>query len=159
MPPNLRPIVISGPSGAGKSTISKRILAAHPQRFAFSVSHTTRSPRPGESHGTDYHYVSRDEFEQVRGAGGFIETAEFSGNLYGTSFAAVEAVQRERKVCLLDIEMEGVKQFKKSHIEARYLFVEPVSYGANVAVVAGRAIGRARAAKRANFGGPDGLTD
>ena len=127
-PPSKQPIVISGPSGTGKSTILKRLFANHPGTFAFSVSHTTRAPRPGEKDGEHYHYVTREAFEALREKGGFIEHARFGSNLYGTSFAAVEEVEKVGKVCVLDIEMEGVKQMHKSHLKARYLFIMPPSF-------------------------------
>ena len=71
----------------------------------FSVSHTTRKPRPGEQDGVHYNYVTRPEFESLIGQGGFIEYARFGDNLYGTSYEAVERVTREGKICVLDIEM------------------------------------------------------
>ena len=127
--PPPKPIVISGPSGTGKSTLLKRLFAAHPQKFMFSVSHTTRKPRPGEQDGVDYNYVSRPEFEALIDKGGFIEHAQFGGNLYGTSYEAVERVARDGGFkCILDVEMEGVKQLRASHLRARYLFVAPPSY-------------------------------
>jgi len=94
----------------------------------FSVSHTTRKPRPGEQDGVHYNYVSRPDFEALIDKGGFIEYAQFGDNLYGTSFEAVSRVAREGKTCLLDIEMEGVKQMRASHLRARYLFVAPPSF-------------------------------
>jgi guanylate kinase len=126
-PASTVPIVISGPSGAGKSTILKRLFAEHPGRFGFSVSHTTRQPRAGEQDGEHYHFVSRNEFERLIADNGFIEHAQFSGNLYGTSFAAVDERMRAGETCVLDIEMEGVKQFKRSGRQARYLFLAPPS--------------------------------
>ncbi|KAG8629339.1 hypothetical protein KVT40_003204 [Elsinoe batatas] len=122
-----QPIVVSGPSGSGKSTLLKRLLEKYPDRFGFSVSHTTRSPRPGEEHGKDYHYVSKEDFQTKISEGGFIEHAQFGSNMYGTSFAAVDDVTSTGKTCILDIEMEGVKQVKKSHLKARFLFLQPPS--------------------------------
>lgn len=122
-----RPLVICGPSGSGKSTLLKRLMDEFPDTFGFSVSHTTRKPRPGEEHGVHYFYVSREELQRGIKAGEFLETAEFSGNLYGTSIAAVEQVQAKGKVCVLDIEIEGVKQIKNSHLDGLYVFIEPPS--------------------------------
>lgn len=122
-----RPLVLCGPSGSGKSSLLKRLMNEYPDTFGFSVSHTTRKPRPGEEHGVHYFYVSRDEMERRIRANEFLETAEFSGNVYGTSIAAVELVQQAGKVCVLDIEIEGVKQIKKSHLNGLYVFIEPPS--------------------------------
>lgn len=122
-----RPLVICGPSGSGKSSLLKRLMEEYPDTFGFSVSHTTRKPRPGEEHGVHYFYVSREDLEKRMQAGEFIETAVFSGNLYGTSFEAVKQVQSAGKVCVLDIEVEGVKQIKKSHLNALFVFIEPPS--------------------------------
>ncbi|KAF2673712.1 guanylate kinase [Microthyrium microscopicum] len=123
-----KPIVISGPSGSGKSTITNRLIAAYPDRFMFSVSHTTRRPRSGEVPGQHYYFLTRDQFDKLIAEGGFIEHAEFSGNKYGTSYMAVQAAQDAGKTCILDIEMEGVKQMHNSHLQARYLFLSPPSY-------------------------------
>ncbi|XP_005208453.1 guanylate kinase isoform X7 [Bos indicus] len=79
-----RPVVLSGPSGAGKSTLLKKLLQEHGSIFGFSVSHTTRDPRPGEENGKDYYFVTREVMQRDIAAGDFIEHAEFSGNLYGT---------------------------------------------------------------------------
>uniref|UniRef100_A0A8B9GNU8 Guanylate kinase 1a n=1 Tax=Astyanax mexicanus TaxID=7994 RepID=A0A8B9GNU8_ASTMX len=79
-----RPVVLSGPSGAGKSTLLKMLMKEFEGVFGFSVSHTTRKPRPGEENGKDYHYVSREVMQAGIDKGDFIENAEFSGNMYGT---------------------------------------------------------------------------
>ncbi|KAL8914455.1 MAG: hypothetical protein Q9171_000960 [Xanthocarpia ochracea] len=122
-----RPIVISGPSGAGKSTILKRLFAAHPNTFGYSVSHTTRAPRPGERDGIEYNFTSKESFFKIVDEGGFIEHAQFGGNYYGTSVQAVKNVAEKGRVCVLDIEMEGVKQVKRTELHARFLFLSPPS--------------------------------
>ncbi|PPJ50109.1 hypothetical protein CBER1_04835 [Cercospora berteroae] len=124
---NPRPIVVSGPSGAGKSTLIKRLRADYPDRFALSVSHTTREPRAGEEHGKDYWYVSKDDFKKKVEENGFIEHAQFGSNFYGTSIQAVKDVAEQGRTCILDIEMEGVKQVKTTDLNARYLFLQPPS--------------------------------
>ncbi|XP_068605418.1 guanylate kinase isoform X2 [Brachionichthys hirsutus] len=120
-----RPVVISGPSGAGKSTLLKKLMKECENVFGFSVSHTTRNPRPGEEDGKDYHYVTREEMQAGIENGDFIESAEFSGNLYGTSKAAVQAVQAQNLICILDIDMQGVKHIKKTDLNPIYISIQP----------------------------------
>lgn len=79
-----RPLVICGPSGSGKSTLLKELFKEFPETFGFSVSHTTRKPRPGEEHGIHYHFVTVEEMREAIERKEFIENAEFSGNMYGT---------------------------------------------------------------------------
>ncbi|KAI0901285.1 guanylate kinase [Annulohypoxylon nitens] len=128
LPQDHRPVVISGPSGVGKGTLFKRLFDSHPECFALSVSHTTRSPRAGEAHGVDYYYVSPDEFEALVKADGFVEHAKFGSNRYGTSKQTIADQTAKGRVVVLDIEMEGVKQIKKSGIEARFAFIKPPSF-------------------------------
>ncbi|KAI0715998.1 guanylate kinase [Cerioporus squamosus] len=123
----LRPLVISGPSGVGKSTLLKRLFADYPDKFGFSVSHTTRPPRAGEVDGKDYHFVPQDKFKQLIAEGAFIEHAQFSGNFYGTSFMAVREIEKSGRRCLLDIEAQGVRQIKATNLNPVYLFVSPPS--------------------------------
>ncbi|KAI5709349.1 hypothetical protein M8J76_016087 [Diaphorina citri] len=137
-------LVVCGPSGSGKSTLLRRLFQDYPDRFGFSVSHTTRGPRPGEVDGKAYHFVTRADMEERIAAGEFLEHAEFAANLYGTSRAAVEAVINSGKTCVLDIEVQGVQQVKRAggamagaveHVEksiygamgAVYVFVKPPS--------------------------------
>ncbi|KAJ3211086.1 guanylate kinase [Dinochytrium kinnereticum] len=105
----VRPIIICGPSGAGKSTLLKRLFKEFPDRFGFSVSHTTRKPRPGEETGKDYHFVTPEIMQRDIEKGNFIEHAQFSGNFYGTSYQAVEDVLSQNRNVILDIDMQGVK--------------------------------------------------
>lgn len=127
LPTDRRPLVISGPSGVGKGTLFTLLRERHPDTFALSVSHTTRGPRAGEAHGTHYYFVTRDDFERLIAEDGFIEHAQFGGNRYGTSKQTVRDQAAKGQVVVLDIEMEGVKQLKRSDIEARYVFVAPPS--------------------------------
>lgn len=122
-----RPLVLCGPSGTGKSTLIKRLFDEFPDTFKFSVSHTTRTPRPGEENGTHYHFTDKEEMQEQIENGEFIETATFSENLYGTSKRAVEEVQRLGRVCVLDIEIQGVKQIKHTNLNPFYIFVKPPS--------------------------------
>uniref|UniRef100_U5ETQ0 Guanylate kinase n=1 Tax=Corethrella appendiculata TaxID=1370023 RepID=U5ETQ0_9DIPT len=123
-----RPLVICGPSGSGKSTLLKKLFKEFPETFGFSVSHTTRKPRPGEENAIHYHFVSVEDMQAAIENGEFIETAVFSGNMYGTSKQSVENVQNQGKVCVLDIEIEGVKQVRNSdRLNPLLVFVEPPS--------------------------------
>ncbi|KAE9969187.1 hypothetical protein EG328_007025 [Venturia inaequalis] len=128
LPKERQPIVISGPSGSGKSTMLKMLFEKYPGRFGFSVSHTTRAPRGAEQDGVDYFFTSVPQFEEMIREGGFIEHAKFGSNYYGTSFKAVESIEEKGQVCVLDIEMEGVKQVHNSHLKARYLFLQPPTF-------------------------------
>ncbi|CAH1789430.1 unnamed protein product, partial [Owenia fusiformis] len=123
-----KPLVFSGPSGSGKSTLVKKLMGEYKDCFAFSVSHTTRKPRPGEQDGKDYHYVSKESMEVAINNGEFIESACFSGNLYGTSKKAVEEVAKTGRICILDIDMQGVKSVKKTDLNPRYIFIKPPSF-------------------------------
>ncbi|KAI0726759.1 guanylate kinase [Fomitopsis betulina] len=145
----LRPLVISGPSGVGKSTLLTRLFAEYPDKFGFSVSHTTRAPRPGEEDGKQYHFVTRDKFKQLLQEGAFIEHAEFSGNLYGTSSLAVRQVASAGRRCILDIEAQGVRQIKQTDLNPVYLFISPPSLTALRQRLRGRGTeSEASAAKR-----------
>ncbi|XP_063308880.1 guanylate kinase isoform X2 [Pelobates fuscus] len=122
-----RPVVLSGPSGAGKSTLLKMLLRDHEGTFGFSVSHTTRNPRPGEANGKDYHFVTREEMQRGIDNGEFLEHAVFSGNMYGTSKSAVRDVQARNQICILDIDMQGVKSIKKTDLNPIYISIQPPS--------------------------------
>ncbi|TFK51638.1 guanylate kinase, partial [Heliocybe sulcata] len=129
MPPSdfLRPLVLSGPSGVGKSTLLTRLFVEFPDKFGFSVSHTTRAPRPGELDGKHYFFVSQDKFKQLIAEGAFIEHAQFSGNYYGTSFMTVREIGQSGRRCILDIEAQGVRQIKSTKLNPVYSFISPPS--------------------------------
>ena len=123
----LRPFVFCGPSGSGKSTLLKRLMTEYPTAFAFSVSHTTRKPRAGEKDGVDYYYVSREEMKEAIEKNEFLEHAEFSGNIYGTSKRAVQEVLKSGRICVLDVDIQGVKSLKKTDLNPIYCFIKPPS--------------------------------
>ncbi len=122
-------LVISAPSGTGKSSITKAVLAQS-ERCVLSVSATTRAPRPGEEHGKDYFFVSREEFERMVGDGELIEWAEFAGNYYGTPRAFVEKVKAHGGVVILDIDVQGAMQIRRTMPDAVMVFVAPPSKSA-----------------------------
>ena len=121
------PFVISAPSGAGKTTILKPILARIPA-IGFSVSHTTRRPRPGEINGQDYFFVDIDQFVTMRQDGDFLEWAEVHGNFYGTSQPAVMAQLASGQDVILDIDVQGARQLKdRQGLDATFVFIVPPS--------------------------------
>jgi len=121
--------VISAPSGAGKTTMLKRVMARVPA-LAFSISHTTRPPRPGEKDGVDYHFVSRDTFLEMIDQGLFLEYAEVHDNIYGTSHAAISRQLEEGLDVILDIDVQGAAILRaKGQVEAVHIFVSPPSLG------------------------------
>ncbi|XP_049443308.1 guanylate kinase 1b isoform X2 [Epinephelus fuscoguttatus] len=122
-----RPLVLSGPSGAGKSTLMKRLMKDHEGVFGFSVSHTTRNPRPGEEDGKDYHFTTKEAMQEAIDNGEFIENAEFSGNMYGTSKAAIEDVLAKNLICILDVDIQGVKRIKETDLNPIYVSIQPPS--------------------------------
>lgn len=120
-----RLIVISGPSGVGKTTICHALRGRG--RIVRSVSATTRAPRPGEVDGRDYFFLTRDEFVARREKGGFLEWAEYAGNLYGTPKEFVEKETKAGNFPLLEIEVQGVEQLRKQGWPGVYIFIAPPS--------------------------------
>ncbi|KAJ3030054.1 hypothetical protein HDV00_009119 [Rhizophlyctis rosea] len=102
------------------------------------VPDTTRQPRPGEIPGQSYHYITQDEFLSLIDKNAFVEHAEFSGNRYGTSIEAIHAVQEKDKICVLDLEIKGVRSIKASDMGAVYCFIQPPSVEALEARLRGR---------------------
>jgi guanylate kinase len=119
-------IIISGPSGCGKSTLIHRLLAEFPE-LAFSVSHTTRPPRPGELHGRDYHFVGRAAFDGMVRRNGFAEWAEVHGQRYGTSWREIRAKSGKKKTLVLDIDVQGARHILAQFPEAMSIFIIPPS--------------------------------
>uniref|UniRef100_A0A3B3SU15 Guanylate kinase n=1 Tax=Paramormyrops kingsleyae TaxID=1676925 RepID=A0A3B3SU15_9TELE len=133
-----RPVVLSGPSGAGKSTLLKRLLRDYEGVFGFTVSRLNYLPLllgptllpvadvlPVSSE--DYHFVTKETMQQGIDNGDFIENAEFSGNMYGTSTSAVEDVQSQNLICILDVDIQGVKNIKKTDLNPIYVSIQPPS--------------------------------
>mmetsp|Transcript_8243 Transcript_8243/g.12679 ORF Transcript_8243/g.12679 Transcript_8243/m.12679 type:complete len:198 (+) Transcript_8243:84-677(+) len=128
MSSNPQPVVICGPSGVGKGTLIELMNKRFPNdQFGFSVSHTTRKPRPGEEDGVHYNFTTVEAMKKEIEEGKFIEHAEVHGNFYGTSIAAVESVQSSGKICILDIDVQGAESVKKSSLTPIYIFIAPPS--------------------------------
>jgi guanylate kinase len=119
-------IVVSAPSGTGKSSICQRLLQACPA-IRFSVSYTTRAPRPGEVNGRDYFFVSREEFQRHIKQGEFVEWEENYGNLYGTSRQTMQEFLLQGHDILLDIEPRGARKIKQNFRGGIYVFILPPS--------------------------------
>jgi guanylate kinase len=118
-------VVISAPSGTGKGTVIQKLREL--RSFSFSVSHTTRAPREGEVDGVNYHYVSREAFQALVDQGKMVETTVYSGNCYGTSFAAIEDVISRGEDVVLEIEVEGGANIRKKYPEAVEIYLLPPS--------------------------------
>jgi guanylate kinase len=118
--------VLSGPSGVGKGSVVAALRRLAPQVWV-SVSCTTRAPRPGETEGVEYYFVSRDRFAELVAAGELLEHAEFAGNWYGTPRRAVLEHLAAGVPTLLEIELEGARQVRKSMPDARFVFLAPPS--------------------------------
>jgi guanylate kinase len=118
--------IISAPSGSGKSTLVRMLLEAV-EGVDFSVSYTTRLPRPGERDGESYRFVPREQFLAMRDAGQLLEWAEVFGNFYGTPRLALEEAQRRGHDLVLDIDVQGAAQLKKQLPDAVTVFILPPS--------------------------------
>jgi guanylate kinase len=120
------PIILSSPSGGGKTTIAHKLLAMR-QDVGYSVSCTTRPPREGEVQGRDYHFLSAKEFKTGQKAGKFAESAEVHGHLYGTLRAEVERVLSSGKHVIMDIDVQGSRQFAAAFPDSVLIFILPPS--------------------------------
>jgi guanylate kinase len=123
---NSFPVVLSSPSGGGKTTIARMLLERRGD-VGYSVSCTTRPPRPGEREGHDYFFVTADEFEQRRAAGEFAESASVHGNMYGTLRSEVDRVLSGGRHVVMDIDVQGARQFKAAYPESVLVFLLPPS--------------------------------
>ena len=120
------PIILSAPSGGGKTTIARALLARRPD-LGYSVSCTTRAPRPGEVEGDDYYFMSRSDFIARREQDGFAEWAQVHGNLYGTLRSEVERVMAAGRHIVMDIDVQGFLQFRKAFPSTVTIFILPPS--------------------------------
>ncbi|MCC6319476.1 MAG: guanylate kinase [Gemmatimonadaceae bacterium] len=131
------PIILSSPSGGGKTTIA-RLLLERRRDLGYSVSCTTRSPRAGEQNGRDYRFLSLDEFADHHARGEFAEQAEVHGNHYGTLRSEVEQVFSAGRHVVMDIDVQGARQFVVAYPESVLVFLLPPSADALVGRLTGR---------------------
>lgn len=128
--------VISGPAGTGKGTVVQHLLETG--EFFYSVSATTRAPRPGELHGKNYYFISKEEFEQKIAAGEMLEYAEYVGNYYGTPKSAVEEALNAGKNVILEIETKGALQIREKMPDAVLILI----LAPDIATLEARLVGR-----------------
>ncbi|MSR23039.1 MAG: guanylate kinase [Gemmatimonadetes bacterium] len=126
LPSRTAPVVLAAPSGTGKTTIAHALVDSSDD-FVFSVSATTRLPRPGERHGEAYEFVSREEFQRMIAKGHLAEWAEVHGNLYGTPVRSLERARELGKYAILDIDVQGARQIRERIPEAVLIFILPPS--------------------------------
>lgn len=119
-----RPVVLAATSGTGKTTIARRLVESS-DRYVFSISATTRPPRPRERDGIDYHFLDREEFQRRVEAGDFVEWAQVHDRLYGTPLSEIESEANRGRHVVLDIDVQGARQIKKAIPDAVMIFVLP----------------------------------
>jgi len=117
-------VVISAPSGTGKGTVINKLLELRPE-LIFSVSATTRKPRPGEVDGVEYHFLTKNDFAEMIAQDEFLEYAEYVGEYYGTPVKLINEAVRAGKTIILDIEVQGAKQVMSKVPEAKTVFIVP----------------------------------
>ncbi|HEX4936570.1 MAG TPA: guanylate kinase [Gemmatimonadaceae bacterium] len=131
------PLILSSPSGGGKTTIARMLLQRR-EDVGYSISCTTRGPRNGEVHGRDYHFLTPDEFRDRRRRGEFAESAEVHGNFYGTLKSEIDRVFAGGRHVVMDIDIQGARQFVAAYPESVLVFLLPPS----AEVLLGRLTGR-----------------
>lgn len=129
-------VVISGPAGSGKGTVNGHLLKR--DDFVYSVSATTRAPRPQETDGVNYHFISRDEFLSRIESGDMLEYTEYCGNFYGTPLKEAITVLESGKNLILEIEVEGAHNVKAKYPEAILIMLLPPSFAVQEQRLRGR---------------------
>ncbi len=130
-------IVVSGPAGSGKGTVNSQLIATGD--FVFSVSATTRAPRPGEVNGVNYHFIDKEEFQRRIDENGFLEYTTYCDNFYGTPLKEALAVLDSGKNLILEIECDGAKNVKKIFPEAVLIMLIPPTFAIQEERLRGRA--------------------
>jgi guanylate kinase len=130
-------LVVSGPAGSGKGTVLKELMAKSGD-FVYSVSATTRAPRPGEVNGVNYHYITSEDFEERIASGGMLEYTRYCDNYYGTPKKEAEEVLESGKNLILEIEVEGAENVKRLYPEAVLIMLLPPSFAVQEARLRGR---------------------
>ncbi len=130
-------LIISGPAGSGKGTVNSLLLER--EDFVYSVSATTRSPRPGELNGVNYHFISREEFLEAISSGDMLEYTEYCGNFYGTPKKKALEILESGKNVILEIEVDGARQVKEKFPDAVLIMLLPPSFSTQEARLRGRA--------------------
>ena len=130
-------LIVSGPAGSGKGTVNAKLLER--EDFVYSVSATTRSPRPGEVNGVNYHFISREEFLERLESGDMLEYTEYCGNFYGTPRREAIAVLESGKNLILEIEVDGARQVKEKYPDAVPIMLLPPTFATQEARLRGRA--------------------
>lgn len=130
-------IVVSGPAGSGKGTVLKHVLKN--EDFKYSVSATTRAPRPGEINGVNYHFITKEDFLERIASGKMLEHTEYCGNYYGTPLKEAEEVLASGKHLILELEMEGAMNVKRMYPDAVLILLIPPNYATQEARLRGRA--------------------
>ena len=125
------PIILSSPSGGGKTTIAHQLLATR-KDCGYSVSCTTRAPRPGEKDGRDYYFISAEDFRKRQRAKAFAESATVHGHLYGTLRSEVERVLASGRNVIMDIDVQGTRQFVEAFPNSLLIFILPPSSAAMI---------------------------
>ncbi len=147
MPRRGIPFVVSAPSGTGKTTVCRAVVEKDPE-IAFSVSHTTRPPREGEEDGVHYYFVSPERFRELVEADAFLEYAEYAGQLYGTSWAAVDEPLAAGRDLLIEIDVQGAAQVRERRRDACFVFLLPPTPGELERRLRGRGTDRPEAIER-----------
>jgi guanylate kinase len=119
-------IILSAPSGTGKTTVCQELRKKYPN-LRFSVSHTTREPREGETPDRDYFFISQEEFQRIKNEDGFLEWAEIHGNSYGTARKTVENILEKGQDLILELDVQGVESLRKINFRGLFIFILPPS--------------------------------